>query len=88
MHLGELQRILKEYEPISICLQHINTPVQTIGKYSLAASSVPREGTLGTAIYVHHKVTYEKIIINDAYLQNSVLKLYLPDNKFITLQHL
>ena len=85
MHLGEIQRLLKEYEPICICLQHVNTLVQTIGKYSLAASSISEEGTLGTAIYVHHKITFDKILLNDNYLQNSVLKLYISGTISITL---
>ena len=85
LHLGEIQRLLKEYEPICICLQHVNTPVETIWKYSLATQSVPEEGTLGTAIYVHHKIIYDKIVVNNNYFQNSVIKLHLRDNKLITL---
>ena len=85
LHIGEIQRLLKEHEPICICLQHVNTLVQNIWKYSLAASSIPKEGTLGTAIYVHHKVTYDKIIPTSDYLQNSVIKLHLSENNTITL---
>ena len=85
LHLGEIQRILKEFEPICICLQHVGSPVQTIGKYHLATSSIPEKGALGTAIYVHHKITFDKIVSHSNYLQNSVIKLYLSENRTITL---
>ena len=66
-------------------MQHVNIDIPMICKYSLAASSVPKEGTLGTAVYVHHKVTFDNITLKDDYLQSSVLKLNLPQNKIITL---
>ena len=52
LHLGEIQRLLKNFEPTAICLQHINNPVPSIGKYLLATSSCQEEGNLGTAIYI------------------------------------
>ena len=76
---------MKEHEPICICLQHVNTSIQKIWKYSLAASSIPKEGSLGTAIYVHHKATYTKIISSTDYLQNSIIRLNLSENKSITI---
>ena len=40
---------------------------------------------LGTAIYVHNKVTYNKINFNQSKFQISAVRLHLPDNKFITI---
>ena len=76
MHLGEIQRLLKENEPMCICLQHVNTPIPSIGKYNLA-SSISGEGLLGTAIYVHNKVTYDKITIGTNMFQISSIRLHL-----------
>ena len=81
LHLGEIQRILKEYEPACICIQHMNTPVQNIGIYILAVSSLPNYSSLGTAIYVHKKVTCDKIHNSKSLLQVSALRLHLPGNK-------
>ena len=48
-----------------------------IGKYYLASSSIPEDGNLGTAIYVHNKIFHDKITINSAELQISAIKLQL-----------
>ena len=72
---------------MSICLQHVNTPVPSIGKYFLASSSIPGEGLLGTSIYVHSNLTYDKITINNNILQISAIKLHIPNNT-ITLCNL
>ena len=43
---------------------------------------------MGTAIYVHNKITYDNIILNDPLFQISAIRLHLPDNKKITLCNL
>ena len=88
LHLGELQRILKEYEPACVCLQHVNTPRQSIGNYTLAASSKTEERALGTAIYVHNKIFYDKIVVNSAELQISAVKLQLERNNTFTIYNI
>ena len=67
-----------------ICLQHAKDPVQSISNYYLASKSLPDEDTLGTAIYVHSSITYDKININNPYLQMSAIRLHIY-NKNITL---
>ena len=62
-----------------ICLQHVNTPIPSIGNYSLA-SSVSGEGLLGTAIYVNNRITYDKITIGNNILQISFIRLHLINN--------
>ena len=84
MHLGEIQRLLKEYEPMCICLQHTNTPIPSIGKYFLATASTPGAGLLGTAIYVHNRLTYDKIAVNNTF-QTLAIKLHLPNKKNIVM---
>ena len=81
--MGEIQRLLKTYESIGICLQHVNSPIPSIGKYSLAVTSRPEEGNLGTAIYIHHKVFYDKITINQNDFQISAIRVQLDNQKFI-----
>ena len=88
MHLGEIQRLLKEYEPIAVCLQHVNDRISQIGNYFLASSSVPSEGALGTAIYVHHKVLYDNITFQTGEMQVSALRLYLNKNYYFNLYNL
>ena len=68
---------------MGLCLQHVNTPVPSIGKYFLASSSIPREGLLGTAIYIHCNLTYDRIVVNNNILQVSAIRLHLPKNNII-----
>ena len=82
MRLGELQRLLKEHEPLGVCLQHTNGTIPSIGNYHLASHSVPTNGSLGTAIYIHHKVTYDTINITSTEFQISGVKLHLKNNSF------
>ena len=88
MHLGEVQRLLREYEPICICLQHIGSNIKSIGNYYQASISEPRNGVLGTAVYVHNKVTYDSIHLNNPTFQISAIRLHLPDNKKVTVCNL
>ena len=83
LHLGEIQRLLKNFEPTAICLQHANNPVPSIGKYFLATSSCQEEGNLGTAIYIHQKVFYDKIQVNSDEFQISAIRLQLENQKII-----
>ena len=80
LHLGEIQHLLKEFEPLAVCLQDVNKSFPTIGKYKLASSSLPEDGNLGTAIYLHNKVFHDSVVINNAELQLSALKLQLSNN--------
>ena len=82
IRLGEIQRLLKLYEPIAICLQHTNETIPTIGNYTLASHSVPSINELGTAIYVNNKITYDNILINNPEFQLSGIKLHLNSNTF------
>ena len=68
-----------------ICLQHVQNPVPSVGNYFLAATSVPGERLLGTAIYVHNQITYDTITVNADILQISAVALSLPDNKKLTI---
>ena len=80
LHIGEIQRLLKQYEPIAICLQHTNETIHKIGNYNLAAHSVPNINTLGTAIYINNRITYDNILINNPDFQISGIKLHLNIN--------
>ena len=71
-----------------ICLQHVQNPVPSVGNYFLAASSVPGDRLLGTAIYVHNQITYDTITVNADILQISAIVLCLPDNKKLTICNL
>ena len=79
--------MLKYYNPIAICLQHVNNPVSSIGKYHLASSSNQQEGNLNTSIYVHSKTIYDKIIVNNNEFQISAIRIQLGNEK-ITLCNL
>ena len=68
-----------------LCLQHVNAQNENIKNYQLASSSMSTGRELGTAIYVHNKVTYNKINFNQSKFQISAVRLHLPDNKFITI---
>ena len=72
---------------MAICLQHTNDTVPSIANYILASNSVPSNNTLGTAIYIHKNVTYDKIQINNSELQISGVKLHI-NNSSINLYNI
>ena len=80
--MGEIQRLLKQYEPLAVCLQHTNETIPKIGNYSLAAHSIPDVNTLGTAIYVNNHITYDNILIHNSEFQLSGIKLCLNTSTF------
>ena len=80
--MGEIQRLLKQYEPLAICLQHTNETIPKIGNYNLAAHSIPDVNTLGTAIYVNNRITYDNILIHNSEFQLSGIKLHLNTSTF------
>ena len=65
---------------MALCLQHVCNPFPTIGKYKIVSSSLPENGNLGTAIYLHHKVFHDTVVLNTAELQISAVKLRLDNN--------
>ena len=68
-----------------ICVQHVGTHKFSVKNYQLACRSPTKIDELGTAIFVHNKVTFEPIQLQAGPLQASALKLHLPDNRNITL---
>ena len=83
--LGELQRLLTNYEPVCICLQHIGHYDTNIKNYQLASQSLKTNDELGTAIYVHNRVIFDKIQITNSELQHSATTIHLENNKKITI---
>ena len=83
-HNGEIRRLIRQYNPLAICLQHTNHTLTTIDQYNLATSYTPNEKELGTAIYVHKSVSYQQIKANNYNIQTCIVKLLL-DNMHITL---
>ena len=68
-----------------ICLQHIGPKIIPIRNYQLASCSPLGHGKLGTAIYVHNRVTYEFLNSPQSPYQPTVIRLCLPDNSKITI---
>ena len=62
--LGEIERMLTTYNPMCICIQHVGEYDKNIKNYQLACQSPRTNGELGTMIYVHNRVTYDKIQFN------------------------
>ena len=65
---------------MAICLQHTNDIIPSIANYTLASNSVPSIDTLGTAIYIHNSITYDKIQINTSEFQMSGIKLRINNS--------
>ena len=51
--LGEFQRLLQEYVPMCICVQHVGQFDSNIRNYELVSQSHNTNNELGTSIYVH-----------------------------------
>ena len=83
--LGELQRLLTNYEPICLCLQHMDQYDTVIKNYTIASQSMATNGELGTAIYVRNNITFENIQIQNSNLQYSATKLYLGNGKKLSV---
>ena len=85
IRLGELQRLIKNFEPMCICLQHLGQYNTKINNYQLASESIKTDNELGTAIYVHNKITFEKIAIQNGLLQHSATQIHLGNRKKLTI---
>ena len=80
---GELQRLIAEYDPVCLCLQHIGDYDTTINNYKLVSQSIKTTTELGTAIYVRNNITVDNIIIQSSECQYSATTIHLSkNNKF------
>ena len=82
---GEIKRLVKQYKPIAVCLQNTNYDLQTFDQYNLAASYKSTEKELGTSIYVHRKISYQKVKMQNYNVQASTIKIIINKNIQITL---
>ena len=85
IRLGELERLLKKYRPMCICLQHLGKYDIKVKEYQLASQSRNVVGELGTAIYVHNSITYQKLTINNPHFQHSSIALDVPGKGIINI---
>ena len=88
MRMGEFQRVLRDFSPMCICLQHVGLNPIPVRYYQVASSSPTGNGKLGTAIYVHNKITFELLELPVSNYQITAIKLNLPDNNIITICNL
>ena len=75
LRLGEIQRIISNYNPLCLCLQHMGTSNLNIKNYQLASQSVGNNNELGTAIYVHNEVIFDKIDVTNSEFQYTATTL-------------
>ena len=85
LRLGEIQRLINNYEPICICLQYLGQYDTPLKNCQLASQSMNPNDQLGTAIYVLNKATFETIQIQTAELQYSATKIHLGNGNKITI---
>ena len=84
VRLGEFQRLLQEYVPMCICVQHVGQFDSNILNYELVSQSHNTNNELGTSIYVHCKLTFHIIPIPNAFLQHSPVILHIAGDSSIT----
>ena len=78
-----MNRLITQYQPAAICLQHIGMNIFPIQNYSIATQYKRDDSDLGTAILVHNHISYENINIPDMTLQATGIKLVLDkDNEY------
>ena len=82
---GELTRLVRQYTPAVVCLQHTNHNANKFDQYHIADYYQHSENELGTAIYVHKNISYNKITIANKYIQTSAVELILNRNQKITI---
>ena len=88
MNNGELQRLIKDQDPAVICLQHINEPIDKLGKYHNVTITQPNPNEMGTCILVHEKVSHEVLQITTDELQVTGIKLILSQTLQILIYNL
>ena len=84
-HNGELKRLVRQYNPIALCLQHTNHTLNAFDQYNLATSYTQNDKELGTAIYVHKKIAYQNLKTQTLNVQASLVKIFLNNNMYIIL---
>ena len=85
MKVGELQRLIRNYNPICICLQHLGEYNVNIQNYKLISQSIKTTTELGTAIYIRNNITADTIVTQNSEFQHSVTKIYINKNLKFTL---
>ena len=84
LRTGELQRIINDYHPICICLQHIGDYDVNLQNYKLMSQSIRNTTELGTAIYVRNDILCENIVVQNSEFQYSATQICADKNfKFI-----
>ena len=79
---GEIRRLVSQYSPLALCLQHTNHILASFDEYQLAAHYPPNEKELGTAIYTHKSISYQKVKNNKLNVQTCMIDLNI-DKKHI-----
>ena len=85
IQMGELQRLIKDYNPICLCLQHLGKYNTTIKNYQLASQSLAANDELGTGIYVHNDIVFDQVNITNSNFQYSAVTLRLPSGTKYTV---
>ena len=75
LNSGEIYRMVKQYNPIAICLQHVNAICQSFDNYVLADNFISDNNELGTSIYCHKKAYFKKNNIKTPYIQATTIEL-------------
>ena len=76
--VGELQRLITEYNPMCICLQHVGQENIKINNYQLVSTNMKTDNELGSAILVHNSVTYDVIPVTTHMFQYSATAIDVP----------
>ena len=85
---GELQRLITDYNPACLCLQHLGKQNVNIKNYQLASEFIGRNKELGTAIYIHNDIIYDSVDINNSPLQLSATRMKINERTKITIGEL
>ena len=70
-----------------ICVQHIGPNAIPVRNYQIACCSPTSDGRLGTAIYVHNRLSFKVLTpsVHQYPYQMTAIELFLPDSNKITI---
>ena len=83
--VGELHRLLHQYCPMCLCLQHVGPVVDSVGDYHVAVESPISPSHLRVAILLHRSVTFKSINLSNTPFQTVAIRICFSDRKPLTL---
>ena len=85
---GEIQRLINQFLPAAICLQHVNMETPQLKNYRTAAQYKNNDNEYRTIILVHDKIAFDVITTPINSHQVTATKLYMNNKDIFYIYNL